>query len=337
MLPTVTVAVLAHDRCAAVRTTLSKILHDLDYPSDRLDVILVDNASADGTVAMVADEFPAVSVISLDRNVGAPGWNAAFAVASGDWVLILDDDCWIEGDALREAVAAARSQRADLVSFRVRSSVAPDWFFNDEYPTGLLSYWGCAALVSRRALQALGGYDERIFIWGNELELTMRLLDRGWRHLYAPHIVAVHMKPPKGEHEVFIASKHRLQYRNYGYVAGKLLRPRDAARVLGRLATAMVLEARVWSPRAATHLPALLAGFVRGLGAREPVRPEVSAAYRDGFVSFASPLEVLRGPWERVAGPDSTRDIDAARAARWRRFHAARRQFYPRETAVLEL
>jgi hypothetical protein len=63
----------------------------------------------------------------------------------------------------------------------------------------------------------------------------------------------------------------------------------------------------------------------------------VSAAYRDGFVSFSNPLEVLRRPWDRLGKGQRAPAINAARAARWERFHAARRRFYPRETAVLEL
>ena len=68
----------------------------------------------------------------------------------------------------------------------MRSGIDRNYFFDQEYSTGLFSYWGCAALLSRRAVTRIGGYDPNIFIWGNELELTMRLLDDGLRHLGLP-------------------------------------------------------------------------------------------------------------------------------------------------------
>src|SRR5205085_7733890 len=97
---------------------------------------------------------------------------------------------------LERAIAAAREYDAGLVSFTIVSSYDESYTFNEEYRTGLLSYWGCAALVKRVALDALGGYDPHIFIWANELEFTMRLLDRGFVHLFLPDVVAVHMKEP---------------------------------------------------------------------------------------------------------------------------------------------
>ena len=54
-----------------------------------------------------------------------------FAAGTGDWTLILDDDCHLEGDALARAVTAAEANRADLVSFRVRSGIERDYFFDD--------------------------------------------------------------------------------------------------------------------------------------------------------------------------------------------------------------
>ena len=333
-LPVVSIAVLAFNRRDEVLTTLAKTLEELDYPADRLEAIVVDNASTDGTADVVRERFPAVRVIEMDRNVGAAGWNEAFRASSGAWCLVLDDDCYLEGDGLRRAVEEGGRYDADLVSFRVRSSVEPDFLFNDQYPTGLLSFWGCAALISRRALDRLGGYDPAIFIWANELELTMRLLDEGGRHLFLPEVVAVHMKPPAVPG--FAKRNHRFVYRHHAYIAAKLLQPADAVRVLGRLLTSVVLETRVQSPRVLGSVPGVLAGVARALRVRRPVRPEVSALYRDAFMSFASPFEVTRSPLERLhrrRGPS----VDAARAARWERFEERRRGVYPRETALLQV
>lgn len=329
--PRVTVAIVAYNRRDALRTTLSKLAGALDYPADRLEVIVVDNASEDATDAMVATEFPHVRVIRSERNLGAPAWNLAFEAGAGEWFLVLDDDCYVEGDALKRAVAAADANAAGLVSFRVRSSVDPAYEFTGEYVTGLLSFWGCAWLIGRRALADVGGYDPGIFIWANELDLTLRLLDAGHRHLYLPDVVAVHMKAPPGTD--FAEHVHTTTNAHLAYVAAKLLQPLDAARVVGRLVILTLLDAWALSPRSVSRtLPQVAANALRGLRARSPVRPEVSAACRDNFGSYANPLRFVRGPLERMSGRPGPPPEE-----RWNRFRAQRRRFFPTETASLEL
>lgn len=321
--PRVTVAILAFNRSAEVRRTLGAIEHDLAYPAAALEPIVVDNASTDGTAAMVAEEFPGVRVMRLEENVGVSGWNEALAEGTGEWFLVLDDDCYVEGDALDVAIAAAEANAADLVSFRVRSAFDPDYFFNDEYNAGILSFWGCAALISRRAVERLGGFDPAIFIWGHEAEYTLRLLDAGMRHLFLPDVVAVHMKGPRPA-QSFSLRVYSLHYSHAAYTAGKLLRAADAVLVLARMVTTVLVETRAISPEAIRSLPAVLRAFARGLRSRRPVRAEVSRAYRDNFVPFRNPLETLRRPWERRDGADH-----------WQRFFAARRRYFPERASVI--
>ena len=90
-----------------------------DYPRELVDIIVVDNASEDGAAEMVREEFPDVQLIVREENCGVSGWNDGLAVASGDWVLLLDDDCYLPPDGLRRAVLGAREHEADLVSFAV--------------------------------------------------------------------------------------------------------------------------------------------------------------------------------------------------------------------------
>lgn len=335
--PRVTVAILAYDKREEVRMTLGEVLQ-LDYPADALHVVVVDNASADGTAAMVAEEFPSVEVIPMERNLGAPAWNRAFARLESEWCLVLDDDCYIGGDALRRAVSAAGAEGADLVSFRVRSSVEPDYYFSDDEPLGLLAFWGCAFLISRRALASTGGYDPNIFMWGNELDLALRLLDAGMSHLFMPEVVAVHMKGPRGA-DVLGSGRHATIYRHWAYVAVKLLRPLDATRVLARLATAVALDTVAVAPAAARTLPELARGALAGLRVRRPVRAVVSAAARDNVVSFSNPIPFLRPPSERLrVRLGAARDgMGADPAQRVARFRAERARFYPARTASLKL
>ena len=197
-MPSVTVVFLVYNRQEELRRSLTKTL-ELDYDHGRLDVIVVDNASGDGSAEMVRRDFPHVRVIRRSSNAGVSGWNDGFDAATGDYVLALDDDCHLPPDGLRRAVAEAREQRADLVSFGVVSSKDGAHRFDlEELRTGLLSFWGCAVLMRREALRELGGYDPGIFVWANELEFMLRFFDRGFRHLHLPEVVAVHERGRPG-------------------------------------------------------------------------------------------------------------------------------------------
>ena len=332
--PLVTVNILAFNRREELGRTLQTVLGDLDYPADRLQVVVVDNASSDGTAEMVRERFGSVELVINPANVGVAGWNAGFERGRGELFLVLDDDCYIRGDALKTAVRAAREARADLVSFSVRSDVEPSFYFNEDYHCGLLAFWGCAALISRRAVELSGGFDPNIFIWAHEAEFVARLLDSGLRHLYLPEVTAVHLKAP-GQGPASVYSM-RLNTRNFAYIAGRLLRRRDALRAAANLFLRGLLIA-IRRPAAARARPDVAEGLWAGLRHRRPVRAQVSAAYRENFIEFVDPLQFARGPLEiwRRRGDHAAAGVDLNR--RRRRFWSEHERFYPSGAASLEL
>ena len=338
-LPLVTAVFLARDRKDELRESLCRMLTESGYPSDRLELIVVDNASSDGTADMVRGEYPGVTFVETGANLGAPGWNQGFRIAHGDYILILDDDAYLPPGALEEAARAAREQDAGLVSFTIVSSYDESYRFNDYYTTGLLSYWGCAALVSRTALDELGGYDPNIFIWGNELEFTMRLLDKGFVHLHMPDVVAVHMKEPIVDpvRSPDRVARVRYNYRHWGYVAGKLMRPRDAVLTVTSLAIQTVVEAVARDRTTPKGFVPLLAGFVAGVRNRAPVRPVVSSTYWRNFPTFVWPWRYWRSPAERWRTRRGAESVDVQRSRTYTAYFDERREFYPEGRASLRL
>lgn len=289
--PTVTVVFLVFNRREELRTSLEQTLTASDYDRERLDVIVVDNASTDGSAQMVRDEFPDVQLIVRTENVGVSGWNEGLAAARGDYVLALDDDCYLPPDGLRCAVEAAERHEADMVSFKVVSTHDPEHEFTQTYLTGLFMFWGCAVLMRRRVVAALGGYDPEIFVWANELEFTLRFFDRGFRHLHLPDVVAQHMKAPPPLGGAWIEGRpYRINCRHWGYIAAKLFPLRTALEVLAVLLTRAVRDGLRMEPVALKAVPDAVAGFIHGLRHREPLRnPELARFYRENFETFASP------------------------------------------------
>jgi GT2 family glycosyltransferase len=332
----VTAVFLAYNRKDQLRESLRRMRDESGYPAERLELIVVDNASGDGTVDMLRSEYPAVTLVETGANLGAPGWNAGFKVARGEYVLILDDDAYLPPGALEQSVRAAREQGAGLVSFSVVSSYDESYRFNDEYQTGLLSYWGCAALVSRAALAELGGYDPNIFIWGNELEFTMRLLDRGFTHLHMPDVAAVHMKEPL-VNPVREERGVRNNCRHWGYVAGKLMRPYDAVLTAVSLALWTLVEAVGRDRTILKGFVPVFAGFAAGVRNRDPVRPVVSSTYRRNFHSFGWPWRYMRSPAERWRAWRGAASAEEQRDRPHAAYFEERRRFYPADRASLRL
>jgi GT2 family glycosyltransferase len=342
--PTVSIVFLVYNRGDELRTSLEEMLTRSSYDPERVDVIVVDNASEDGSAEMVEREFPQVRLIRREVNCGVSGWNDGFAVARGDYVLALDDDCYLPGDALERAVETAAEKDADLVSFGVRAYDDPEYRFNERYRTGLLTFWGCAVLMRRAVLDELGGYDPEIFVWANELEFMMRFFDRGFRHLHLPDVEAVHMKAT-GKHwiEYFGMRSYRINARHFAYCAAKLMRRRDAAGALVALLAIGVRDGIRHDSAAFKAVPESIKGFVHGLRHRKPVRPEVSRAYRMNFHSYASPWWVSRPPSDLVKSlpaeilrPRRQKMSEPLPGNRLQQYYDARARYYPQGAGTLQ-
>lgn len=294
---TLSVVVLAYNRRDVLRTALTETLRELTQLS-RAEIIVVDNASSDGTTEMLADEFPDVRVIRRSVNIGVSGWNDGFAAATGEYVLALDDDCFLPVGGVSRALAIAEDHGADIVSFGIVSAEDPSYRFDlAEFRSGLLSFWGCAALIRREVLDVLGGFDPEIFIHAHEQAFMLRFFDRGFLHLHLPEVVAVHMKTPARDAVAGISpSAYRMIYRNFGYTAAKLLRGRDALVAALNLALRILFDARSHGPVVLRALLSLASGIADGGRAREPVRASVSRVYRRNMWHFVNPLsQVGRG------------------------------------------
>jgi GT2 family glycosyltransferase len=336
--PSVTIVFLVYNRRDELRESLRRML-ECDYPGGRVDVIVVDNASADGSAAMVRDEFPQVRLIAREENIGAPAWNDGFAVASGDYVLVLDDDCYLPPDGLRRAITAAAEHGADLVSFRVVSTLDPELVFSDRGRTGLFSFWGCACLVRRAVLEELGGYDPKIFMRGSELEFMLRFFDHGYRHLHFPEIVAQHMKRGPEPGHWLEEGWYRDNARHCAYIAAKLLRGRDAVEALIALLARAIRDGLRTDRAALKAVPDTLRGFAQGLRHRGPVRnAQVSRVYRRNFETFASPWWLSRPLGELLrALPRETREGRHPQGVgRRERYYEERVRYYPERAATLQ-
>ena len=162
----------------------------------------------------------------------------------------------------------------------------------------------------------------------------MRLLDRGFVHLYLPEAVAVHMKPPSPEFNLPITLRN---FRHFAYLAAKLMTPVDALLVLASLLLHTVVGALREDRRTIQGVPHVLAGFVAGLRRRAPARPVVSHTYRQNWRYFAWPWRFMRSPTERWRAVRHRERIEEQRLRRQLPFFAGRPDLYPVGRASLKL
>src|SRR5262245_14032635 len=123
--PTVSVVVLNYNGLRHLRTCF-EALTALDYPSDRLELMLVDNGSSDDSLAFMREHFPGVRLVETGANLGfAAGNNYGAERATGEYVAFLNNDTRVEPDWLLEMVKSLLADRDSGVV--CTSSLMLDW------------------------------------------------------------------------------------------------------------------------------------------------------------------------------------------------------------------
>ena len=165
-------------------------------------VIVVDNASTDGTAELVAREYPEVRLIVMphSRYGACETFNVGFASATTPLVAILDDDVvlpprWLE---LATTRLLSEPEETAVVSTEVIEPGMPEEYLRRSREAGLRTmstFRGCGSLAWREKLARAGFYDERLFLYGNERDLTYRLTNLGYRVVQDPAILTYHKTP----------------------------------------------------------------------------------------------------------------------------------------------
>ena len=196
---TVTAVISAWNKREDVRANLLGI-RGQTRPFD--DVVVVDNHSTDGTPQMIRDEFPEVRLVVMPNSTygACETFNVGFSTALTEYIAILDDDVvltpwWLERSLAR---MAQEPETTAVVSTKVVEPGMPDSFRDAEALNReryMSTFRGCASLARKEAIDKAGGYDERLFIYGNERDLTCRLLNLGYRVLQYPGAETFHRTP----------------------------------------------------------------------------------------------------------------------------------------------
>lgn len=189
--PLVTVNILSFNRKNELRLTLKKVL---EQSYKQIEIIVVDNASVDGTPEMVMKEFPSVKIIKLEKNFGIAGWNEGFKKSNGEYVLVLDDDSYPDNTTIMEGISALENNKFEIVAFNIinlRTGQSETADFKNINP---YQFTGCGALIKKNVFERIGYYDNNFFIYFNEIDFCIRAYDAGLRIIYLDHAKVYHIQ-----------------------------------------------------------------------------------------------------------------------------------------------
>lgn len=201
--PRVSVVLITRDRREEALASVARLL---TLPDD-IEVVVVDNASTDGTAEALRRAFPAARVIALERNRGAAGRNVGAQEARAPYLAFADDDSGWHPGALTRA-AEILDEHTGVALLAARLLVGEDRHedpVNEELRTSplepipglpgvpVLGFLACAAVVRREAYLEAGGFEERFVVGGEEELLALDLSALGWQLLYVEELQAFHV------------------------------------------------------------------------------------------------------------------------------------------------
>ncbi|MCP4157420.1 MAG: glycosyltransferase family 2 protein, partial [bacterium] len=152
-------------------------------------------------------EFPTVKVVELTKNIGVAAVNRAIDVAEGDYVLILDDDSFPADGAIKKMVTVFEKEPGiGVVAFDIRYyekydeiATPPPHPSNGplkDHKKYLMGFAGAGVGIRKSILDKVGGYAEEFFLFWNETDLAIRILNEGFSIVEFPDIIAYHKCSP---------------------------------------------------------------------------------------------------------------------------------------------
>lgn len=202
----------------------------LDYPQERIEVIVADGLSTDGTPD-VAKKYDARIVINNKRTV-SPGRNVAFKIAKGALIAFTDADCIVDSHWIKNSIKYFQDEKVGCVGGPNISppdegnfGKAVSFVFGQKiFASGSIharnlkeikevrSIPGCNAIYRRDALTTVMPIDESLLTC-DDTELNQRLVDHGYKLLYTPDVFVWHYRRP---------NVRRLWRQIYRYAIGRL-------------------------------------------------------------------------------------------------------------------
>ena len=228
--PILSVIIVTYQSCHEIGACVESIPARLR--DRRVEVLVADNLSTDGTPDYLAEKFPEVRLLRLGENLGfSKANNVALASAHGDTILFLNPDTVVNAEALEACLLRLENEpRIGIISPRLvmgdggidpacrrsiptvwdgftrasglaRAFPGSRWFGgynltylpeNGTYPVGAVN--GAFMMMPRKVLEEVGAFDEQFFMYGEDLDLCYRCECAGFQVVYDGRYTIIHYK-----------------------------------------------------------------------------------------------------------------------------------------------
>jgi len=217
-----------------VRYFLEQCLHSVITAGQgiEMEIFVVDNASVDGSVKMLREKFPDVKCIANTENVGfSKANNQAIRQSSGEYILLLNPDTVVESDTFRKVIAFM-DEHADAGGLGVKMVDGTGRFLPESkrgLPTPMVAFYkifglarlfphsrtfnryhlgylpcdktnqvdvlaGAFMMLRKNTLEKTGLLDEQFFMYGEDIDLSYRITQAGYKNYYFPETRIIHYK-----------------------------------------------------------------------------------------------------------------------------------------------
>lgn len=210
---------------------------------NKIEVILLDNGSSDGSAQMIKSEYPWVKLIALKENTGfSKGNNTAMKQSKKPFILLLNSDAYLEEESLYKALAYFRvNLNCDVLGAKLKyaagnlqpsAGALPNplniifWifgfrgfhpknkaYFSKAHPVGWIM--GAFFMLKRKVFEDTHGFDENLFMHMEEVEWCRRIKDRGFKIWYVPQVEATHLHGASSNFDLSASFINELKGINY--------------------------------------------------------------------------------------------------------------------------
>ena len=237
------IIILSYNTRDLLKQTLESIPNHSDW-----EILVVDNASSDDSVAMVKRDFPRAILLENSKNVGfAAGNNQAMRLAQGTYVLLLNSDTIVQPNALEKLLQLV--EHDETIGVATPKVVLPDGAIDLACHRGMPTPWraftyfskleqlfpasklfggyhlthedfsrtheveaisGVAMMVRKSVVDEVGPLDERFFFYAEDLDWCLRIREAGWKIVYFPESVVIHLKSQSGKRNTIDKEKEKI-------------------------------------------------------------------------------------------------------------------------------
>ncbi len=199
-IPILTCLLITWNRRDVLKRNLLTLLKNISAPSE---IIVVDNASADGTWEMLQQEFPPsvyprCRFFRMDKNCGIAAYNRGAKEARGEYIFILDDDSFPASGVDKKIIRHfAAEPDTGIIACNIKNDKTEEKYKSWHLPVtaeedNWINFIGCGAVIRKELFCRAGFYPARFFLYENELDVSLKVLAFGYRIAYNEEYVVFH-------------------------------------------------------------------------------------------------------------------------------------------------